>query len=359
MVTVSGDGTAMTIVGNGWKKIAFPYAVTANTILEFDFKSSTQGEIHAIGIDDDNKPSNSTERFFQLYGTDNAGGNEDFRNYADSAGEFKHYKIPVGQYYTGEMGYLTFINDDDRPNPIGEGQFANLKIYEETPQNPQTFKIMPLGDSITRGVDGVTPVSDQGGYRTDLWNRLQTSGFNLDFDFVGSLSNGPDSLDPNHEGHGGWRIDQISNGRASDPDAGSINDWLNAFRPDMILLKAGTNDMGFSGDSPAKAADELSGLIDQITGLLPKAKVLVASIIPVDPSRNSSIRQDFDDRVIAFNELIPDIVDNKVGAGKNVTFVDIFSALTLGDLAPDGFHPNAPGYSKMADVWFNAIDAIV
>ena len=217
------------------------------------------------------------------------------------------------------------------------------------------LKIMPLGDSITQGVDGVTSGSEQGGYRTDLWNQLQVNGLD-NVDFVGSRSTGPDILmDKDHEGHPGWTIDQILNGRASDPDAGSINDWLNASRPDMVLLKAGTNDMGFSKDSPAKAADQLSDLLDKITDLLPNAEVLVASIAPVDPSRNSSIRQDFDDRVIGFNELIPGIVEDKVGAGKNVTFVDVFGALTLDDLAPDGFHPNAQGYSKMADVWFNAI----
>jgi len=37
---------------------------------------------------------------------------------------------------------------------------------------------------------------------------------------VGSLSNGPNSLgDKDHEGHSGWRIDEI---------ASSINGWLNA-----------------------------------------------------------------------------------------------------------------------------------
>ena len=63
-------------------------------------------------------------------------------------------------------------------------------------------RIMPLGDSITDGVQ--TP----GGYRIGLWQRFVANGYREDF--VGSLSNGPAALgDHDHEGHSGWRIDQI------------------------------------------------------------------------------------------------------------------------------------------------------
>src|SRR5256884_9843505 len=63
-------------------------------------------------------------------------------------------------------------------------------------------RVMPLGDSIT---DGLTV---PGGYRIGLWQRFGTGGYTVDF--VGSLSNGPANLgDHDHEGHSGWRIDQI------------------------------------------------------------------------------------------------------------------------------------------------------
>ena len=81
-----------------------------------------------------------------------------------------------------------------------------------------TLKILPLGDSITDGFN------IPGGYRIDLWNSFKVQ--NLSVDFVGSLSNGPNSLgDKDHEGHSGWRIDEIAN---------SINGWLNAQQPDTI-----------------------------------------------------------------------------------------------------------------------------
>src|SRR5215813_8194488 len=63
-------------------------------------------------------------------------------------------------------------------------------------------RVMPLGDSIT---DGSTV---PGGYRINLWQRMAAGGYTVDF--VGSEFNGPAALgDHDHEGHSGWRIDQL------------------------------------------------------------------------------------------------------------------------------------------------------
>ncbi len=55
------------MVGNAWKQVALNYTVTADTVLEFDFESAAQGEIHAIGFDTDETLSPATA--FQVYGT--------------------------------------------------------------------------------------------------------------------------------------------------------------------------------------------------------------------------------------------------------------------------------------------------
>ena len=124
-VTIEDGGSTLRIVGNGWKKIEFPYTITDDTILEFDFQSTAKGEIHGIGFDTDDSISNPI-LVFQLYGTQKW-GILDFDNYG---GEIpQHYVIPVGQYYTGDVLYLTFANDHDIKNPTAESVFKNVKVY--------------------------------------------------------------------------------------------------------------------------------------------------------------------------------------------------------------------------------------
>ncbi len=125
-VAIEDDGATLHLTGNTWKKIDFPYQVSSSTMLEFDFKSPVQGEIHGIGFDDDNHYSNN--RFIRLYGTDVASG--DFDIYATSAPGWKHYRIPIGLYFTGPMTYLTFINDQDVSSPTAESYFSNITVYD-------------------------------------------------------------------------------------------------------------------------------------------------------------------------------------------------------------------------------------
>lgn len=52
---IEEDGAALHMVGDTRKKIVMPYRVTAQTVLEFDFKSGAQGNVHGIGFDDDDQ----------------------------------------------------------------------------------------------------------------------------------------------------------------------------------------------------------------------------------------------------------------------------------------------------------------
>jgi Ca2+-binding RTX toxin-like protein len=192
-------------------------------------------------------------------------------------------------------------------------------------------KIMPLGDSITAGTNHIKPVP--GTYRIELWKDFSADGLRVDF--VGSQSNGPKSLgDKDHEGHGGWTIEEIS--------ALVNGGLLDTYKPDVVLLMIGTNNL-WAPTREASAA--LSDLIDQITEQSPKTQLLVASIAPNAKHAND---------VKAFNALIPDLVDDKVAQGKKVAFADVGTSLTVKDLV-DGTHPNLTGYNKMGDTWYNAL----
>src|SRR5689334_6330786 len=113
-------------------------------------------------------------------------------------------------------------------------------------------RVMPLGDSITDGAQ--VP----GGYRIGLWQRFVANSFRVDL--VGTQFNGPSSLgDHDHEGHPGWRIDQI--------DANIVG-WLQTSTPHSVLLHIGTNDV-LQNFNVGTAPNRLSTLVDHITATVP------------------------------------------------------------------------------------------
>ncbi len=194
-------------------------------------------------------------------------------------------------------------------------------------------RVMPLGDSITEG----TQVP--GGYRIGLWQRLVSGRYTVDF--VGSQFNGPAGLgDHDHQGHPGWRIDQI--------DA-NITNWARTYNPRTVLLHIGTNDI-LQNYNVAGAPQRLSTLIDRITTTVPDADVFVATIIPLSNSGQAAAAR-------TFNAAVPGIVQNKVNSGKRVHLVDMHSKLTTSDLI-DGIHPTAGGYDKMAAAWYAALQSV-
>ena len=224
------------------------------------------------------------------------------------------------------------------------GQIAGLVTGAE-PTRAAALRIMPLGDSITHGLEakhwccGVP-----GAYRIDLDARLRAAGFA--FDFVGSQSNGP-QIDKNHEGRPGYRIDEIHNGR---PGVNTgINQWLPARVPDVVLLMIGTNDILQNRDVP-NAPTRLSALVDRIMELRPTAQVYVSSIPPlVGPKAG------LNSKVVSYNSSVEQIIANKAAAGKPVRFVDAYPAFTASDLGADGIHPTRAGHDKVARVWGDAL----
>ncbi|MEV4703936.1 RICIN domain-containing protein [Actinoplanes sp. NPDC049316] len=190
-------------------------------------------------------------------------------------------------------------------------------------------RIMPLGASITDGFN--VP----GGYRIKLWELLTDAGYRIDF--VGSGSNGPASLgDHDHEGHSGWRIDQI--------DA-NIEGWLRTYAPRSILVHVGTNDINQNYDV-ANAPARMGALIDKIRAAAPTVELFISNLIPEsDPTLNA--------RIDAFNAQLPGIVARK---GPLTHLVDMHAVVGTADLA-DGTHPNAAGYDKMGTRWYEALRA--
>ena len=169
IVSIEDNGSTLHLTGNTWKKINFNYAVTPNTVIEFDFKSNAQGEVHGLGLDADN--TYEAGRTFKVYGTENW-GNSAYNNYSASVPNWKHYKIKPYNYYRSKSGnltqnliYLFFANDHDISAPTAQSYFSNVKVYEEDPRDGK----------VTRQYDGEDNIAVELEYSFDAQGNQTTT----------------------------------------------------------------------------------------------------------------------------------------------------------------------------------------
>ena len=266
-------------------------------------------------------------------------------------------------------------------NPrIGGGKCAVL-AYPDPPSRPSTeawkpatsgvLRILPLGDSITRGSyllkyqDG--PYAGQlmgiaspegGGYRKPLQDRLRRAG--IPFDFVGELNyyahgtagRAAPGFDPHHQGLAGFSNRKILDGGVvptpkdvlaalgrTTVSVRGIRDVLESYRPDIVLLMSGAN--RFDADS--------RDVLVRTIGEQSHAILLVATLTPQTAPRAGW------EGVAEYNRSLRSLVAARRAAGQRVALVDVHAALSKEDLLPDGVHPNLAAMEKIAEAWFRAI----
>ncbi|MGE0312173.1 MAG: GDSL-type esterase/lipase family protein [Lautropia sp.] len=222
-------------------------------------------------------------------------------------------------------------------------------------------RILPLGDSITQGVEAFDGTQDlpadavKIGYRKRLQELLTAGGYPADF--VGSQSNGAGAgiVDASHEGHSGFRTDEI--------DAGTTA-WLAIAKPDIVLLHVGTNDVNQAVNT-ATAVGNVNAILTKASAFAanatnPPVGLVVAKIVPQRPENGNVPTTTFNASLTAaYNSQWADAVNTN--ARYRVRMVDMFSALDpstdLTALSTDvsGLHPNTSGYNKMAQVWFDSL----
>jgi hypothetical protein len=220
-------------------------------------------------------------------------------------------------------------------------------------------RVMPLGDSITAGViNGDTPDSSiRVGYRKPLYDSLMSGGYPVDF--VGSQNYGYSvaNFDPDNEAHPGWTSSEILFGTSyapyQDPNCPTCKlvDWLNAKKPDIVLLHIGTN--GFTTD-PTNVSAILNSINLWATGTNGNpVAVFLAEIINRNPYQSVD--------VLGYNQNLAtmELDRQSLGVGPRTYLVDQESALAYpGDLLADttsGLHPDANGYAKMAGRWYTGL----
>lgn len=200
-------------------------------------------------------------------------------------------------------------------------------------------RLMPLGDSITQAD------AEHDSYRRPLWQLLAAQGHSVDF--VGSQSGNQgggsphDDFDRDHEGHWGWRADEV---------LARIGRWAEEARADVVLIHLGSNDV-FQNQSPASTIDELGQIIDRLRAVNPAVRILLAQLIPVaDPGQHQRIER--------LNPEIAHLAEGKTTASSPVLLVDQFKGFDVADDTYDGVHPDLSGEVKMAERWFSALEGL-
>jgi hypothetical protein len=201
-------------------------------------------------------------------------------------------------------------------------------------------RIMPLGDSITRGWYGS---AYDWGYRKPLYDLLTNNDYS--FDFVGRKLDGSFPY-PNHEGRDGWHADELLNGRASAPAEGKLADWLITDQPDIILLHIGTNDI-YHGDQDVNEISAILDKIDEYEIDNNKHITVVLALIINWKTYNAA--------TTVFNNMVNTMALSRIANGDDIIIVNMESALNYSTDMADTLHPNDTGYAKMAQVWFDAL----
>jgi acyl-CoA thioesterase I len=197
--------------------------------------------------------------------------------------------------------------------------------------------LLPLGDSVTQG--SVLQIS----YRYWLWTDLQKAGVQANFvgslqdNYLGSPPAPTDPYDRDHEGHWGWRADEVLKG---------LPTWLKGYEPGVVLLHLGTNDC-WQGQSPESTLAELEAIVDALRARSPRVAILVAKLLPMDdPTPDACIGQ--------LNARIPALAARKGTEDAPVVVVDQNGGFDLKADTYDGVHPNQAGEQKMARRWQDA-----
>ncbi len=246
----------------------------------------------------------------------------------------------------------------------------------------EPVSVMPLGDSITAGT---TP----GGYRKPMAEKL-VGWYGLTVTTVGTQTDPSMPVEQRpHEGHGGWRIDQLAANllgvAAVDPGAHGGH-WLDgghgtgrgAICPRFVTVMAGINDINqmigkdkaepMSGRSAAILAtveDRLMKLVGALTAERPDATVLLGGCIPYDngllndgltgadaANRAAWAKADgvseqqemgVNHWVIGFDQWIKrTYVPRLRAAGKKVDYVDLYADFVLPDGSVRGWDNKPP-----------------
>lgn len=208
-------------------------------------------------------------------------------------------------------------------------------IPSRKPLKNLTLSIMCVGDSITTGCEPL-----ENSYRLDLLTHLEMDGSNCNkITYVGPISYG--SMKPATQN----RIDAVM-GRKICETRDALEKSLPVWKPDVILLHTGTNDVVPHEVTPEGLVEQVDGLLQYIADTAPGCVTLVALIIP------AAFRLP---QICRFNDHVREKVEGRRRRGERFLPVDMVKEYPDGAFR-DIAHPNGKGFEFMAGKWAEGLE---
>ena len=219
----------------------------------------------------------------------------------------------------------------------------NTISTEDQETSPDRMTILPLGDS---RVEGATANSVS--YRYDLWKSLVENRWN--FDYIGSQydqSSYPVLLgqyfDPDHEGIGGWKTQDVLDNIGNIIEDSGI--------PDVVLLGVGGNDL-VANIAVSQAITNINETIDILQNNNSNVTIFVERIAP---GRSNVMTSEAMEIYTVFNNSITTLANEQSTSSSRVIAVDMSANWTDAYMA-DNLHYNALGAKEVADRYYAAME---
>jgi lysophospholipase L1-like esterase len=203
---------------------------------------------------------------------------------------------------------------------------------------------VPLGASITQGLDIGIVQSLQIGYRKPLREELRYRGYAVNM--VGSRTQG-DFLDNQHEGWPGFEIDQV---------AEKMLPVLTTQKPNLVLILVGSNDC-FHGkrennmEYVRATKDRMRKMIERIYSEVADATIILATLPPTrEPSNELWIK--------TANSGYKELAQELAKQGRKIELVDMYTTWFLPEEYSDTIHFKPPGYKKMSALFAGAFSRV-
>ena len=252
-------------------------------------------------------------------------------------------RITLISVFFFSLAFTSFLDCNSNQDEKVQDTSQSMVYTENEETSPSIISILPLGDS---RVEGATANSVS--YRYDLWKHLVEDRWV--FDYIGNQHDNTSYpvllgqyFDPDHQGIGGWKTQDILNNIDSIIEDSGV--------PDVVLLGIGGNDL-VANIAPSQAINNINQIIDILQNNNSSITIFIERIAP---GRSNVMTPEAMEIYNTFNNNISTLANNQSTSNSKIIAVDMSTNWTDAYMA-DNLHYNALGAKEVADRYYAAIE---